>query len=298
MVRDGIYCENQKEVVTKVLLTSKRSVEIAVAWINFQDYMNIFIVLLQKKIKVKIAVNDDIINRKYSENINHLISLGAEVKFISMPTPKNYMHHKFCIIDNELFMSGSFNWTKNANDNNYEDLIVSHDKQFLRGYISEFKAVWELSKDDLNLLRKPKLCENCREPKMIICVLNQDDEYSTQANLLEVCECGIEDISSEYFDISVYNNLIGIFDKYSDIDEYDYEINKEEQNEEMNFEISNYLSNVRSNRMNLPIIHAVGVYSWEWFTKDDGEYIIKILWKEKYTGNNILDKYSCDEFDI
>lgn len=299
MVRDGIYFENQKNIVTEILLEAKKSVKIAVAWINFDDYMSVFTKLLQKKIKVKIAVNDDNANRKYSENIKKLVNLGAKVKFISMPTKKNYMHHKFCIIDNKLFMSGSFNWTKNANDNNYENLLVSHDKNSIRGLISEFKAIWQLSKADLKLLRNPEICEICEEPKIIICVFNQDGAYSTKADLLKICGCEVEYISSEYFDISVYNNLMGIFERHSDMDEYDfingYESDKKERDEKMNFEITNYLSNVRSNRMNLSIIHAVGVYGWKWFTKDDGERTIQVLWKEKYTGKYILDEYILDD---
>lgn len=292
MIRDGVYCENQRNIVNELLLTAKESVKIAVAWINFDDYKNVFTSLLQREIKIKIAVNDDVINRKYSQNINELRNLGAHVKLINMPNKGNYMHHKFCIIDNKLCMSGSFNWTKNANDNNYEDLMVSRDMNLVRGYSNEFKAVWQLSKYDLKILKKPKCCECCSEPKITICVLEQDNDYHTQADLFQICGCDIKCISSYYFDISVYVNLIGIFEKYSDMDEYDYEYNKEELNEEMNFEISNYLSAIRENRMDFPIIHAVGVYAWRWFTKDDGERTIKVLWKEKYTGSYISDEYS------
>ena len=299
MVKDGIYCENQKTIVIRLLLTAKKSVKIAVAWINFNDYMDVFISLLQKKIKIKIAVNDDKINRKYSQKINELIRLGAKIQLINMPSKTNYMHHKFCIIDNKLFMSGSFNWTKNANNNNYENLIVNHDINLVREYMNEFKTVWQLTKEDLKMLKNPECCEYCGQPKIIICVFNQDDEYNTQADLFKLCGCDIEYIFSDCLDISVYNNLMGIFEKYSDMDEYDiehgYECNKEERNEEMNFNINNYLSTIRENRMNCPIIHAVGVYGWRWATKDDAERIIQVLWKEKYTGSYILDEYSLDE---
>ncbi|MCD2348876.1 phospholipase D-like domain-containing protein [Clostridium guangxiense] len=258
MVRDGVFCENQKSIVTELLSTATKSVKIAVAWINFDDYREIFILLLQKKIKIRIAVNDDVANRKYSKNIKELTHLGAKIRFISMPSNNkyehHYMHHKFCIIDNKLCISGSFNWTKNANDNNYENLIVSHDINLVNPYILEFKAVWQLSKDDINMLRNPECCEYCKKPKMIICIFSQEGYYNTQADLYKVCGCDIEHIFSDYFDISVYNNLITIFEKYSDMDEYAYEhgydYNKEDRNEKINFDISNYLSNIRANRMN------------------------------------------------
>ncbi|MBS6006908.1 MAG: hypothetical protein KIB43_08090 [Clostridium baratii] len=296
MVKDGAYFENQREIIKELLLTAKKNVKIAVAWINFDDYKEDFILLLQSNVKIKIAVNNDVINLKYSKTIEELRKLGAKIKLISMPNKKEFMHHKFCIIDNTFFMSGSFNWTKNANDNNYEDLTVSHDINSVREFRNQFKAVWELSKDDIKILRNPELCECCEEPKIIVCVFSQEDYYNTKADLFKICECKIEYIFSEYFDISVYNNLISIFEKYDDMDEYNYgyKPNKEDM-EEMNFDISNYLSDIRKNRMNLPIIHAVGIYGNRTFTKDDYERIIKVLWKEKYIGRNILNEYSCDE---
>ncbi|MGL6107645.1 phospholipase D-like domain-containing protein [Romboutsia sp.] len=299
MIEDGAYFENQKDIINKGLLTSKRSIKIAVAWINFDDYKDTLILLLNNRVKIKIAVNDDVKNRKYTQTINELIYLGAKIKFISMPSKYNYMHHKFCIIDNKFFMSGSFNWTKNANNNNYENLIVSHNLNLLRNYISEFKAVWQLSKNDLKMLKKPNECEMCGNPKIIICVFIQDGICNTKADIYKVCTCEIDYITSDYFDISVYSNLMGIFEKYSDMDEYyyqhGYDYDKKERSKELYFEIEQYLSTIRGNRMNFPIIHAVGVYSWRWFDKDDGENIIRVLWKEKYTSNYILDKYSLNE---
>ena len=35
-----------------------------------------------------------------------------------------HMHHKFCVIDNSLLMTGSFNWTASAVKFNQENLMV------------------------------------------------------------------------------------------------------------------------------------------------------------------------------
>lgn len=57
------------------------------------------------------------------------------------------------------------------------------------------------------------------------------------------------------------------------------------------FYIANYLSNVRDNRMGLPIIHAVGIKTWKWLDKHDGELVYKIIWKERGTERYIEDEY-------
>lgn len=55
--------------------------------------------------------------------------------------------------------------------------------------------------------------------------------------------------------------------------------------------VANYLSLVRHNRMGMPIIHAVGVKTWKWFDKHEGEYIYRIIWKERGTSTYIRDEY-------
>lgn len=41
----------------------------------------------------------------------------------------------------------------------------------------------------------------------------------------------------------------------------------------------------------LPIIHAVGVKTWKWLDKHDGELVYKIIWKERGTERYIEDEY-------
>ncbi|WP_334087685.1 phospholipase D-like domain-containing protein [Helicobacter typhlonius] len=48
------------------------------------------------------------------------------------------MHQKMAIIDRDTLIIGSANWSKNAFENNFETLLISHDKAFitkaLQGY--------------------------------------------------------------------------------------------------------------------------------------------------------------------
>ena len=60
---------------------------------------------------------------------------------------------------------------------------------------------------------------------------------------------------------------------------------------QQDFVVANYLSLVRHNRMGMPIIHAVGVKTWKWFDKHEGEYIYRIIWKERGTSTYIRDEY-------
>ena len=49
----------------------------------------------------------------------------------------NRMHDKFCIIDFEYVMHGSYNWTKPANYND-ETLATALDRDFVKKFADEF----------------------------------------------------------------------------------------------------------------------------------------------------------------
>lgn len=49
----------------------------------------------------------------------------------------NRLHDKFCIIDLEYVMHGSYNWSKNAR-NNVETWATALDRDFVRKFADEF----------------------------------------------------------------------------------------------------------------------------------------------------------------
>ncbi len=57
------------------------------------------------------------------------------------------MHHKFALIDN-LLWSGSFNWTRSANQKNREDVLITDNKEMH----SLFKKQFESLKKDCTVL--------------------------------------------------------------------------------------------------------------------------------------------------
>ncbi|MEK6917308.1 MAG: phospholipase D-like domain-containing protein [Nanoarchaeota archaeon] len=52
------------------------------------------------------------------------------------------MHHKVFIIDNKTVITGSYNPTQNANENNDENILIIHDKATAEKFISEFERVY------------------------------------------------------------------------------------------------------------------------------------------------------------
>lgn len=53
------------------------------------------------------------------------------------------MHHKFALVDDELLLSGSFNWTRQAITGNHENLLLTADPDVVDLYVREFEKLWD-----------------------------------------------------------------------------------------------------------------------------------------------------------
>lgn len=293
------FFNDLENIAIENLRKANRSIRAAVAWINFNHYGGVFDELLNKGAIVKIILNNDAINRRYMNNIQYLNSRGAKIRLVSFD---GIMHHKFCVIDEQVCLFGSFNWTENANMRNIEDLNICDEYKVVSEYLLEFKALWKLSKADIRLLTRPLCCRKCGRAVINILFMKQEGDYQTRINVLQQCGCSQDVIYTGYYDVSVYFNYIGLINRFdndiAEMQESKDAIEYQRLVDQENFYIANYLSNVRDNRMGLPIIHAVGVKTWKWLDKHNGEWVYKIVWKERGTERYIEDEYEIFNEDI
>ena len=57
------------------------------------------------------------------------------------------MHNKFIVIDGEKVMTGSYNYSINADERNDENLILILDEVLASEYTAEFNEIWNESKN-------------------------------------------------------------------------------------------------------------------------------------------------------
>ena len=55
----------------------------------------------------------------------------------------NFMHHKFVLVDGQLLINGSFNWTRNAITGNQENVIITNHKKVVGAFQAEFEQLWQ-----------------------------------------------------------------------------------------------------------------------------------------------------------
>lgn len=58
-----------------------------------------------------------------------------------------FLHHKVIVVDERIVITGSMNFSTNAEESNDENVIIIDNADIARLYMQEFDRVWDLSKD-------------------------------------------------------------------------------------------------------------------------------------------------------
>ena len=279
VIFDGFY-----EYISSALLAAEADVKIAVAWLNFNMYGRIFEILLQRRVHLEIIINDDMINAKNDSRIHDLRQRGAFIYKIKMPTLRKYMHEKFCIIDEEKVLNGSYNWSRNTNKN-FENLMITEKCLVVKKFIYEFETIKSLGAMYIKKLQKTS--------NFNIMVLDQDGDDTAIGNIhsIENGELG-EIVDRIPFNICVLTNLEGIFYKYDDAIEFAYDdpCELEEINKRIDFEVQQYLSAIRNTKTSYTI-HAIGRIGYEIHHRHEDVRFVQVIWKERFCASAIQDRY-------
>ncbi len=57
------------------------------------------------------------------------------------------LHHKVFIVDNEIVITGSYNFTASAEDQNDENIVIIHSREIAAQYLAQFQKIYEQAKE-------------------------------------------------------------------------------------------------------------------------------------------------------
>ncbi len=57
------------------------------------------------------------------------------------------MHHKFAVVDTRVVLTGSYNWTFESENTNYENFVVLETPEDVEPHVREFELLWEHAKE-------------------------------------------------------------------------------------------------------------------------------------------------------
>ena len=107
------HFSNIHKVIIDHLENSQSDIVAAIAWFTDRDIFEVLCKKTRSGIKVSVAlIGDEINQRPGGLNFQQLRNLGGKVTFLppgSHDAPT--MHHKFCVIDRAIVITGSYNWS-------------------------------------------------------------------------------------------------------------------------------------------------------------------------------------------
>jgi phosphatidylserine/phosphatidylglycerophosphate/cardiolipin synthase-like enzyme len=131
---------NISEIITTQILKARDSILLAMYTLTDRDLIDALKQKRQNGIDI-LSIFDETQLTKYSNIIFELNN--SEIVFKTIGKKTSRMHHKFLVIDKHTVISGSFNWTLQANISNLENIIVVEDESIAKKYTGEFDRIWQ-----------------------------------------------------------------------------------------------------------------------------------------------------------
>lgn len=128
------HFQNLPDLICRHLAEATREAQIAVCWFSHKGIFDTLLDCVRRGVRVTLALEYDTQNiRQGGLDFAALIQAGAA--FYACRDAA-LMHHKFALLDGQLLLSGSFNWTYNSNA---ENLIVSDDPALVGAFQAAFQ---------------------------------------------------------------------------------------------------------------------------------------------------------------
>lgn len=190
-------------IIAKLQMASQ-SIKINVPWFTSKELFSALLDAAMRGVEIKLVIEDDEINHNTRINHRELLNNNGKLYWHKKLTGVN--HEKYCLIDDDFFIYGSFNWTFTAINHNLESIIIIEKAVDGADMIEQFVEHFN------NTLKSPNITpeigvERCTETAMV----DTSSMLKAQLFLLE-SECVIlqeqvSEISGVYESITNFINL-------------------------------------------------------------------------------------------
>ncbi len=132
----GDDCVNH---IIELINNASSQIDICVFTISDDRITRAIVDAMRNKVQIRIISDNDKLFDTGSD-IHDLSRIGLEVK---IDNSTNHMHHKFCIIDKKIALTGSYNWTRSAALYNQENLLSTENSMVVEKFSAEFERLWD-----------------------------------------------------------------------------------------------------------------------------------------------------------
>ncbi|MCG8651349.1 MAG: phospholipase D-like domain-containing protein [Pirellulales bacterium] len=125
--------------IIRLFQAARKSVDVCVFTITDDRIKEAILEAHHRKISVRI-ISDDDKSQDRGSDIEQLDRRGVPVR---VDRSEYHMHHKYAVFDNRRLLTGSYNWTRSAAQNNEENFIVTSDARLVKAFGRAFEGLWK-----------------------------------------------------------------------------------------------------------------------------------------------------------
>lgn len=134
------YFSGIRNRIIPCLDNATKKIQVAMAWFTSNELFEALINALNRDVDVELILLDNAINYMYyAPDFNEFIEAGGKLRIAGPEV--GFMHHKFCVIDDSLAITGSYNWTYYAETRNVENIVISDNSDIVMLFSDEFQRL-------------------------------------------------------------------------------------------------------------------------------------------------------------
>jgi hypothetical protein len=131
-------------IISNYISDSKEEIVLAVAWLTNKVLYDQLCYAAIRGVDVQVLIVNDDINKNSECDLTKLENYGGKI-FWQKEISGSLMHHKFCVIDKRVIITGSFNWTNKAQINKENVIVIENEPQTVIEFLKEFKNLIPIS---------------------------------------------------------------------------------------------------------------------------------------------------------
>lgn len=152
---------------------TKKTMDIAIYELAIREVRDALVRAKDRGVKVRIVMDQGHLypekaTGKRSPEVQSLVDEGFELKMLRGGDAYGIMHNKFAVFDGGILETGSYNWTRAADVQHYENALFDNDAARIASYQNYWNWMWTNAKtvDDKNPPVKPVLDEHGHTPPL------------------------------------------------------------------------------------------------------------------------------------
>jgi phosphatidylserine/phosphatidylglycerophosphate/cardiolipin synthase-like enzyme len=125
-----------RNIILENLREARFDIYVAVAWFTDKQLFDLLVEKAIQGLNVELTIIRDEINLGNGFDYNDFVKNGGKLFW-------DNHHHKFCVIDREVVITGSYNWTYKASNRLQREniIVIKHEKELIDKYSFEFRTL-------------------------------------------------------------------------------------------------------------------------------------------------------------